>query len=219
MKRLVLISLGLLVALSSPIPAKATELGLDFTGTTANSFLAELTFGWSFTANQTILVDGLGFFDDELRTGPDLNQDHLVSLWTDDGTETLLAQTTITNASTPVASTAEGGEWLFNNIAPVVLAPGQYVIGAFDPGCTGTADCDDIRFLDTATTSPLITFGEARDASGNAFPNRSNPLRNDGYFGPNLRIRAFSVAEPASVTFLVLGLAAVGVARRRARRS
>lgn len=212
MKRIILIIFTLFSLIMFSMSARSAELALDFTGTLANSFLEELTFGWSFSVDQTIKVDALGFFDDEIRTGPDLHQDHLVSLWTIDGD--LLAQTTITNASTPVASTAEGGEWLFNDIDPVILTPGEYVVSAFDPACTSTSDCDDIRFLDTASTSPLITFIEARGTSGNGFPFSTIPERNDGYFGPNLRIEAIPV--PAAVWLFGSGLIGlIGIARRK----
>lgn len=211
MKRIAIIFFGLFSLLSVALPARAAELALDFTGTLANSFLEELTFGWSFSVDRPVLVDGLGFFDDEIRTGPDLHQDHLVSLWNSAGA--LLAQTTITNASVAVPSTATGGEWLFNDINPLVLTPGEYVIGAYDPVCTGTLDCDDIRFLDTATTSPLITFIEARDAPGNQFPSSSIPIRNDGYFGPNLRVTAVPV--PAALTLMLTGIAGLGFFGRK----
>lgn len=212
MKRLIIITLSLFSLAVGSLPAKASELALDFTGTAANSFLFDLTFGWSFTANQSIVVDGLGFFDDELRTGADLRQDHLVSLWDIQGV--LLAQTTITNASTAVASTAVGGEWLFNDISPVTLTAGDYVIGAYDPACTNILDCDDIRFFGSAITSPLITFIEALDVSGNGFPTSSIPSRNDGYFGPNLRVNAVPV--PAAIWLFGTGLIGlVGFSKRR----
>jgi len=212
MKRIFIIALSLFSLAVGSLPAKASELALDFTGTTANSFLAELTFGWSFTANQSIVVDGLGFFDDELRTGADLRQDHLVSLWDIQGV--LLAQTTITNASTAVASTAAGGEWLFNDISPVTLTAGDYVIGAYDPACSSILDCDDIRFSGSAITSSLITFIEARDGSGNGFPTIEQSLRDDGYFGPNLRVSAVPV--PAAIWLFGTALIGfVGFSRRR----
>lgn len=213
MKRIILIIFTLSSLITFSLSARSAELALDFTGTIANSFLYEVTFGWSFSVDQTVKVDALGFFDDEIRTGPDLNQDHLVSLWTIDGD--LLAQTTITNASTPVASTAEGGEWLFNDIDPVILTAGEYVVSAFDPACTSTSDCDDIRYLDTASVSPLISFIEAvENPSGNGFPSNSIPERNDGYFGPNLRIEAIPV--PAAAWLFGSGLIGlIGVARRK----
>jgi hypothetical protein len=204
--------------LSAPLSVRAAStLALDFVGTTENSFGNELTLGWSFRVNQSLAVTGLGFFDDALApfgsTG--LVQDHRVSLWTAGGT--LLTQTTITNASTPVASTAADGRWLFNDITAVILAPGTYVIGALNSAC---ATCDSVRYSDTATTSSAITFIEARDnVSGDGFPNLSNSGRNAGYFGPDF---AFTPVPEPSMGILVgtMGLIGIGGALwRRSRRS
>src|ERR1700716_3992678 len=107
-RRLVLV---VAILIFSPAWSSATTLALDFVGETGNRFLFDNTFGWSFTANTPIAVDGLGFFDD-FHFGAGLLQDHRVNLWTNTGTP--LAQTVITNASTPVATTSAQGRWLFN---------------------------------------------------------------------------------------------------------
>ncbi len=207
-------SLGLVTCfalmLTGPKPANATT-ALDFTGTSQNGFQAALTFGWSFSVTETIGADGLGFFDDFLVDGRGLQQDHRVRLWTDEATPVLLAETIITNASTPVASTASDGQWLFNDIGLVLLTPGRYVLGADDPQCGG-ADCDRIRFQDSAATIPQITFLENRDASPIGFPASSASGRNDGYFGPTFRVTV--VPEPATLG-LMLFAAAIAVCQRR----
>ena len=207
--------------LSAPLSARAAStLALDFVGILEDAFSAELTLGWSFTVNQPIAVTALGFFDDALSpfgtTG--LKQDHLVSLWTAGGT--LLTQTTITNASTPVASTAADGRWLFNDIPAVILTPGTYVIGALNSASAQCATCDYFRYLDTATTSSAITFIEAREnVSGNGFPSTKDSARNAGYFGPDF---AFTPVPEPSMGILVgtMGLIGIGGALwRRSRRS
>jgi hypothetical protein len=199
--------------------ANATALALDFEGSLANSFLAELTFGWSFRIDEAIIVDGLAYFNDHLRTGPSLHQDHRIRLWNSDGS-TLHATSIITNASTVIASTAVGGEWLLNDITPTILAPGEYVIGGDDPACSSTSDCDDVRFLDLATVDPLITFIEARDngnTGGFSFPTESRSSRNDGYFGPNFRFTP--IPEPGTASLLALGLSGFAISRRGLRAS
>ena len=207
------------LVLSAPLSAQAAStLALDFVGILENGFSAELTLGWSFRVNQPIAVTGLGFFDDFIVGGSGLQQNHLVSLWTAGGT--LLTQTTITNASTPVASTAADGRWLFNDITAVTLAPGDYVIGAHNPASSSGCDCDRFRFLDKATTSSAITFIEARvNLSGNGFPSTKESVRNDGYFGPDF---AFTPVPEPSTGILVgtLGLLGIGgVLWRCSRRS
>jgi hypothetical protein len=213
MRRTILVSLAIIALAITSLSARSSQLALDFTGTLQNAFVADLTFGWSFTANQALMVDGLGFFDDEIVDGQGLQQDHLVSLWTDTGT--LLGSTTISNASTAVASTAADGRWLFNDIAPVLLTAGNdYVIGAHDPASSGCAACDRIRYFDTATTTSEITFIQALDGVGNGFPTGPVPDRNDGYFGPNLRVNPVPVPAAA----WLFGTALVGffgMSRRR----
>jgi len=185
---------------------------LDFTGDTQILFQAAISFGWSFTVNETITVDGLGFFDDFSANGAGLLQDHLVRLWSDEAIPQVLASSTITNASTPVGSTAEEGQWLFNDITPVELAPGNYVIGADDPLCSGGGDCDGIRFRGVATTIPQITFGMNLNKSGFGFPDSHSPTddRDDGYFGPTFSV---VVPEPATIFLLFFGTVSLNLCR------
>jgi hypothetical protein len=178
---LVAITASLSSTLSSTLQA---ELALDFVGTAQNGFQANNSFGWSFTVTTPVRIEGLGFFDDFIADGEGLRHDHLIRLWTDDrDNHEMLASSLIDNTSLPMPSTAEDGRWLFNMITPLILPPGDYVIGADDPGCTN--DCDSYRFLDVASTIPEITFGENRASSPVGFPRFTVDGRNDGYFGPN----------------------------------
>ena len=137
-----------------------------------------------FTVKEPIVVTSLGFFDTFETSGEGLYHDHRVRIWTDNADDPQqLASSTITNASTPVASTAADGRWMFNEISPRILVPGDYVIGADDPSCV--TDCDGYRFIVSATSFPQITFGNNRSTSGIGFPRSQNDGRNDGYFGPN----------------------------------
>ena len=204
-----------LVFLFSTAPVARADLALDFVGITQNGFHAEITFGWSFEVNQKLIVDGLGFFDDFIEDGPGLIHDHRVRIWTEAGLVVPGLDTLITNASTPVASSAAEGEWLFNPVDSILLEPGNYVIGAYDPACSGP-DCDRIRHFDTATTIPAITFIEALDHSGDGMPVSPQPERNDGYFGPTFS--AYVVPEPHSLILLSGGLVVLALRRCRTGR-
>ncbi|MEM8679967.1 MAG: hypothetical protein AAGF97_11490, partial [Planctomycetota bacterium] len=163
---------------------RGSEIAMDFTGNTGTLFQANATFGWSFTVHQPVRVDRLGFFDDFIAGGVGLRLDHQVRLWRDDGSETLLAATVVTNNSATAPSTAEDGQWRYEPIDPIVLRRGEYVIGADDPGC-GTATCDRIRFVTNAQTLPAISHGIVRNAGTPGFPRATTFDREDGYFGPN----------------------------------
>jgi hypothetical protein len=166
---------------------------LDFVGGSAFSppnF--DFTLGWEFTVNSAVSIDGIGFWD-ELPSG--LNNSHEVGLWTSAGT--LLRSTSLSTGS-PVSSTSPDGEWLFVSIPPIVLQPGNYVVGA----TYEVNDTDAPRVFASATTIPEISFVVERECAGGCvgltFPGGGTSMANDGAFGPNLRVGT----EPTSVPSL-----------------
>ena len=165
-------------------PMRASEIVMDFTGETGLLFQANATFGWSFTVNRPIQVDRLGFFDDFVEGGPGLRNNHRIRIWTDDGLRSELTEVTVSDGSDSAPSTAANGQWKYENIEPLVLRRGEYVIGADDPFCD-SATCDRIRFLGTINTMPEITYGRTRNSSSTGFPTATTPGREAGYFGPN----------------------------------
>ncbi len=176
------------IAIAQPEPA------LDFTGEDTNGFQANLTLGWSFQVNAPVRLTGLGFFDHFETDEDGLSADHLIRVWTDQfDAPALLAQTTISNSSTTMNSAAANGRWLLNEIMPVVLSPGQYVIGADDPACA--ASCDRFRLVVEEMTIPEITFLEARTASPPGPPMSSQPQLNGGYFGPTMVVQPLLMGD------------------------
>jgi hypothetical protein len=112
----------LLAAIMAILPGKAAhaDLLLDITGDSVANCGAcgdgDITIGWAFTVVNPVTIDGLGLFD--IGAGNLGVASVPVGLWTGDGSS-LLAQVTVTDASTQVASTDANGDWLFETIAPL----------------------------------------------------------------------------------------------------
>ena len=206
MKRVAFLSAFLVL----PLACRAEmTIVLDITGPgTANVPLGDAVAGWQFTINQPITASALGLWDED---ADGLDVTHTVGLWTSGGT--LLGTAAVNNASIPVASAFAGGRWLFTEIAPIILFPGTYVLGATWGNPIDGAD----PFI---VSAPLTTSGVSYDGgrvktnlpdSSLVFPDLGPGA--GGFFGPNL---AVPVPEPAA--FLLLGGAALWIGLSRVRR-
>jgi hypothetical protein len=148
------------------------------------------TVGWTFTANNYLIVSALGFWDS--NTSDDLLASHQLGLWTAAGS---LVTSVSVQANDPAT-----GNWRYHALAaPVLLAPGQYVIGAT---VTNPASDDYVRVPvsgGTVTTLASIAVGMSAispSASGFAFPDTTE-VGNLARFGPNLEV---APPSPPSIT-------------------
>jgi hypothetical protein len=201
---------GAALVIGSATVAEATSIGLDLLSDTQifGSFSLQ-NIGWQFTVNAPVTIDGLGVFD---ANAPGLSEPHPVGLWNSSGS--LLAQTTITNASTLVPSASDAGDWRFNSIAPIVLAPGTYVTSAFY-----ATSADAVMANGTIATIPQISFVDSRASTEGAFAEADvSALLEPGVFGADISV----LAVPEPVTLLLFGSGLAGLAltlRRRKPRS
>src|ERR1039458_5778944 len=178
---------------------------LDFTGGSANTFGSSTTAGFQFTLSSSMLVTGLGFWDEGANG---LINNHTVGLWNSSSPSVLLASTVVNNSSLVVSSTSAAGDWLFNSIAALTLPAGTYVVGA-----TSVAGDPDLQRQQTlAATAPGVTFVQAMDVGSPTllYPSPA-PVFDDGLFGPNFEIS--TVPEPA--TFALFGLSVVALLMSR----
>src|SRR5262245_5459172 len=116
---------GAVLAAALVAPAQA-DLVLDLapggTATPCGGCSGGVTYGWSFSVRNAITIDGLGIWD---AGANGLGQPSVqIGLWSSAGT--LLASTSVTDASTQVASANLAGEWLFESIAALTLGAGDY---------------------------------------------------------------------------------------------
>src|SRR5579863_2518837 len=166
------------------------------------------TFGWGFTVNSPIKVDGIGVWDFFGSSFPASTE---AGLWT--GAGALLESKTITSASTPVASSDPTGQWLFGSFATITLTPGDYLIANvfFDRSPLAA-------FISSITAIPQITVtGGVVGTSDGGLTTPLSPYR-PAIYGPTLETVA--VPEASTWAMMLLGFAGLGFtglqsARRR----
>ena len=204
--------------LATPLPALAATLAIDINGNgiagvdVNNSF----TIGWAVEVQTPVRVTALGVWDE----GSDgLEVDTPVGLWTAAGA--LLASTTVPSGSAAdiaVPSVLGAGQWLFEDIADVDLAPGVYVLGSviIADVTVFRANQEDV-ILDPA----LANFDSAKFAFGAnlQFPNSdASPGSDNAFFGPNFLLEPVATPTPLPASLALVGLGLLGWGVRRAIR-
>jgi hypothetical protein len=200
------------------VPSRAQVPLMQFSnGQTAPAYFRNGgVFGFEIRLLVPYLIHGLGIWDED---ADGLASSHEVGLWDQSGT-TLLASTLLDNGASPLATpeaAAQGGRWLKADIAPLLLAPGRYVVGAaYQPGDLDTIWFTSSGLLPSSSDVIFVVARELAPGSGLMFP--EVPIELGGYFGPTVFGTA-QVAAPEPSSFALTGGLFFGwLLRRRIRR-
>jgi hypothetical protein len=197
------VALGIALLSSAVANAAVIDPQLFYSQNTGESLgNPPFTLGWDFTANKSLSVNALGFFDDS-QDG--LTDSHDIGLW--DSSGNLLANTTVTTTD-PLTN-----QWRYSAVSPVTLTAGDtYYVGAlYLDGNDPNVFAGDSGVV---TTTANITYLESMyEASSTlSFPT-SSVSGGPGYFGPNFSAPA--VPEPSTWAMMLLGFAGLGFAGYR----
>ena len=131
--------------------------------------------GFRFTVSQSVQVTDLGIWNADQTGG--IESPHQIGIW--DASEVLLASVTVDATGTVV------GAWIYESIAPVVIAPGQtYTLGALYLPSDNDWYISGASSVSTATeVTWLSSVYPASGGLGFVFP--ASTSASFGRFGPN----------------------------------
>jgi hypothetical protein len=206
--RAVVVTSALLLSLSSL--ASAGTLALTSVEGTHFTSGGDQLYGWIFSVNTPITVTSLGVYDEN---SDGLSISHDVGIYRQSD-QLLLGSTTVPSGTAGTLLDT----FRFESVSPFSLATGTYVIVMTMP--QGTSDLQ-VADATTFTTASEITYINSAFDSGSAlaFPNPAfNGAFAPGMFGPNFTFSDSSVPEPSTYSALGLGLTALLLLARRAKR-
>jgi len=191
-----------------PVSSQAAPI-YDFTS--APIFFGDnpVTVGFLFTTNTTILIDALGFYDDN-QNG--LQTSHEVGIFDLNGT--LLTSATIQSGSAGMLD----GKFRYTAISPFTLNSGQsFVIAGETNGLDGYTYGKVGTSILGLSMNPAINISQnaSRYHYGQSLAYPTDYFRYDLYPMVNFNVATASVPSPATLPLLGIGLAIMGVALRR----
>jgi hypothetical protein len=197
--RVLVFTVGLILV-AGPICAQA-GMAVDFAAPGLDVTTGNWSLGWAFTVNQPMIVQSLGFYDDQ-KNG--LIQVHDVGIF--NAAQQLIVFGQVT-PSDPLVSW-----WRWTNVTPTLLVPQElYQIGAV----TGAENYSGlpVGFVVDPQVNYLLDSYFNPPNGVLTYPNTSQGVVGD--FGPNFSTDAVPVPAPGALLLLVPGLVSVLGLRRR----
>ena len=167
-------------------------------------------YGWIFSVNTPITVTSLGVYDEN---SDGLSISHDVGIYRQSD-QLLLGSTTVPSGTAGTLLDT----FRFESVSPFALATGTYVIVMTMPQFNSDLQVANATSFTTASEITYITSA-FDDGSALAFPNPAfNGAFAPGMFGANFTFSDSSVPEPSTYSALGLGLTALLLLARRAKR-